>query len=174
MPRYRKKVCREYGRVYRRRYVRTSGTLGWCSPNCYRKSYFRRREGKAVGEPPDPFDDRAIQEPRVMENLAEVLQEESMKEEAMAEERTADEIENNGETGILHLDVVANRALVPQKRFGEDNLAGVEWMGRCWVWLTEGETPALMDVVVNDGEIVKLLEPRRVGCQGEAAGRRDP
>ena len=51
MPRYRKKVCRECGRVYLRRYVRTNPTLGWCGPRCYRKSYFRRREGKAAVEP---------------------------------------------------------------------------------------------------------------------------
>ena len=84
MPRYRKKVCRECGRVYLRRYVRTNPTLGWCDPNCYMKSYQRRREGKAAGELPDPVDDSAIQDPRVMEALAEVLREESM-EEAMAE-----------------------------------------------------------------------------------------
>ena len=63
MPRYRKKVCRECGRVYLRRYVRTNPTLGWCDPNCYMKSYQRRREGKAAGELPDPVDDSAIQDP---------------------------------------------------------------------------------------------------------------
>ena len=72
MPRYRKKVCRECGRVYQRRYVRTSGTLGWCGPSCYMKDYQRRREGKVAGEPPDPVDDSAIQEPRVIEALADV------------------------------------------------------------------------------------------------------
>ena len=36
---------------------------------------------------------------------------------------------------------------------------GVEWRGRCWAWLTEGEPPALMDVAVRDGEVAKLLEP---------------
>ena len=64
---YRKKVCRECGRIYLRRYVRTSGTLGWSGPRCYLKSYSRRRKGKAAGEPPNPIDDSAIQNPRVMD-----------------------------------------------------------------------------------------------------------
>ena len=161
MPRYRKKVCRECGRVYLRRYVRTNPTLGWCGPRCYRKSYFRRREGKAAGELPDPVDDSAIQDPRVIEALAAVLREESM-EEAMAEEQSADGIEESDEAGKLHLEVVADRAPVAQTRLGEDDRVEVEWVGRCWAWLTEGEAPSLMNVVVRDGEIVKLLEPGRV------------
>ena len=161
MPRYRKKVCRECGRVYRRRYVRTNPTLGWCDPNCYMKSYQRRREGKAAGEPPDPVDDSAIQDPRVMEALAAVLREESM-EEAMAEEQSADGIEESDEAGKLHLEVVADRAPVAQTRLGEDDRVEVEWVGRCWAWLTDGEAPSLMNVVVRDGEIVKLLEPGQV------------
>ena len=73
MPRYRKKVCRVCGRVYRRRHVRKAGVLGWCRPYCYMKDYKRRREGIAPGEPPKPVDDGAIQEPRVLEALAHVL-----------------------------------------------------------------------------------------------------
>ncbi len=34
--------------------------------------------------------------------------------------------------------------------------------GAAWAWLTEGETPALREVVVKDGEVVKLLEPGQV------------
>ena len=157
MPGHRKKVCRECGRVYVRRHVRTNPTLGWCGPSCYRKSYFRRRKGKAAGEAPDPVDDSAIQDPRVMEALAEVLREESM-----AEERSADGIEESDEAGKLHLEVVADRALVAQTRLGEDDRVEVEWVGRCWAWLTEGEAPSLVDVMVRDGEIVKLLEPGQV------------
>ena len=64
---YMKKVCREYGRIYLRRYVRTSGTLGSCGPRCYLKSYSRQRKGKAAGEPPSPIDDSAKQYPRVID-----------------------------------------------------------------------------------------------------------
>ena len=156
MPRYRKKVCRECGRVYVRRHVRTNPTLGWCGPVCYRKSYFRRREGKAAGEAPEPVDDSAIQEPRLLEALAEVLREASPQEGTIAESVEAEE------TGVMAIEVVADRALVAQTRLGEDDRVEVEWLGRCWAWLTEGEPPSLMDVVVRDGEIVKLLEPGRV------------
>ena len=79
MPRHKKKVCRECGRVYQRQYLRTSGTLGWCGPSCYMKDYQRRREGKVAGEPPEPVVDSAIQEPRVIEALADVLRGDSMK-----------------------------------------------------------------------------------------------
>ena len=109
-------MCRECGRVYLRRYVRTSGTLGWCDPGCYMKSYQRRREGKAAGEPPDPIDDSAIQETLVIATLAAVLREDSMQEAAMAEKQAADEIEDNDETGGLHLDVVADRGRGPDAR----------------------------------------------------------
>ena len=156
MPGRRKKVCRECGRVYRRRYVRTNPTLGWCDPNCYMKSYRRRRQGKASGEPPDPVDDSAIQEPRVLEALAEVLREESPQEGTIAEGVEAEE------TGAMAIEVVADRALVAQTRLGENDRVEVEWVGRCWAWLTEGEAPSLMDVVVRDGESVKLLEPGQV------------
>ena len=67
-----------------------------------------------------------------------------------------------GETGAMALEVVADRALVAQTRLGEDDRVEVEWVGRCWAWLTEGEAPSLMDVAVRDGEIVKLLEPGQV------------
>ena len=96
-----------------------------------------------------------------MEALAEVLREESM-EEAMAEEQSADGIEESDEAGKLRLKVVADRAPVAQTRLGEDDRVEVEWVGRCWAWLTEGEAPSLMNVVVRDGEIVKLLEPGQV------------
>ena len=68
----------------------------------------------------------------------------------------------NGETVVLDIDVVADRPLVPQTRFEEDNSVMVEWRGRCWAWLPEAEAPALMDVVVGDREVVKLLEPGAV------------
>ena len=159
MPRYRKKVCRVCGRVYVRHYVRTSGTLGWCGPDCYFKSYRRRRKRKAAGEPPDPVDDSAIQEPRVLEALAQVLRETAAQEGTVAGRVEAEETED---TGAMAIDVVADRALVAQTRFGEDDRREVEWVGRCWAWLTEGEAPSLVDVVVRDGEIVKLLEPGQV------------
>ena len=113
MPKYRKKVCRECGRVYQRRHVRTSGTLGWCGPSCYMKDYWLRRKGKAAGEPPDPIDDSAIQEPRVIEALAAVLRGDRMEEEAMAEKQAADEIADSDKTGELDINVVADRPLVP-------------------------------------------------------------
>ena len=68
----------------------------------------------------------------------------------------------NGENAVLDIEVVADRPLVPQTRFKEDNIVRVEWRGRCWAWLSEGEAPALMDVAVSDGEVVKLLEPGTV------------
>ena len=159
MPSYRKKVCRECGRVYVRHYVRTSGTLGWCGPDCYFKSYRRRRKGKAAGEPPDPVDDSAIQEPRVLAALAQVLRETAAQEGTVAGRVEAEE---TGDTGAMAIDVVADRALVAQTRLGEDDRREVEWVGRCWAWLTEGEAPSLIDVAVRDGEIVKLLEPGQV------------
>ena len=153
MPRYRKKVCRECGRVYLRRYVRTSGTMGWCGPSCYMKDYQRRRKGKAAGEPPDPIDDSAFQEPQAMAAHAGWLQEDPPQEATMAESE---------EAGALDLDIVADRPLVSRTRFKENNSVGVEWVGRCWAWLTEGEAPVLLDVVVKDREVVKLLEPGEV------------
>ena len=68
----------------------------------------------------------------------------------------------NGETMVLDIDVVADRPLIPQTRFEEDNSVVVEWRGRCWAWLTGGEAPALMEVAVMDGEVVKLLVPGEV------------
>ncbi len=159
MSRGRKKVCRECGRIYVRLRVRTNPTLGWCGPNCYRKSYFRRRKGKAKGEAPEPVDDSAIHDPQVLEALAHVLREESSQEGAAAWEAKAEETH---ETGATSIDVVADRALVAQTRLGEDGRMEVEWVGRCWAWLTEGESPSLVDVAVRDGEIVKLLEPGQV------------
>ena len=68
----------------------------------------------------------------------------------------------DGENAVLDIEVVADRPLVPQTRFEEDTSVRVEWRGRCWAWLTEGEAPALMDVAVSDREVVKLLEPGTV------------
>ena len=66
------------------------------------------------------------------------------------------------DSGELFLEVVADRALVAQTRLGEDYRVGVEWEGRCWVWLTAGEAPSLMEVVVSEAEVAKLLEPGQV------------
>ena len=159
MPSYRKKVCRVCGRTYVRRYVRTAGVLGWCRPDCYAKDLKRRREGIAPGQPPRPVDDGAIREPRVLEALARVLREESPEQGMAARDSEAEETE---ETGAMVIEVVADRALVGQTLLGEDGRVEVEWVGRCWAWLTEGDAPSLMDVAVRDGEIVKLLEPGQV------------
>ena len=80
----------------------------------------------------------------------------------MAEEQSADGIEESDEPGELLVEVVADRAPVAQTRLGEDDRVEVECVGRCWAWLTEGEAPSLVNVVVRDGEIVKLLEPGQV------------
>ena len=156
MARRRKKVCRVCGRIYLRQYVRQSGILGWCQPSCYFKDYKRRREGVAPGEPPKPVDDDAIREPRVLEALARVLLEASPHEGTTTGDVTA---EGTEETGAMVIEVVVDRALVARPRPGEDDRDEVEWVGRCWAWLTEGEALSLRDVVVRDGEIVKLLEP---------------
>ena len=66
------------------------------------------------------------------------------------------------EPGELLVGVVADRALVAQTWLGEDYRVGVEWVGRCWVWLTVGESPSLMEVVVSEAEVAKLLEPGQV------------
>ena len=80
----------------------------------------------------------------------------------MSEKMADDNIEDDDGAVMLRLDVVVDRALVPQTRFGEDGSVGVEWAGRCWVWLSEGQAPSLVDVVVNDSEAAKLLEPGKV------------
>ena len=51
---------------------------------------------------------------------------------------------------------MADRALVAQTWLGEDYRVGVEWVGRCWVWLTVGESPSLMEVVVSEAEVEGL------------------
>lgn len=68
----------------------------------------------------------------------------------------------NVEIAELDIDLVAERPIIPVTRFGDDGSVGVEWVGRCWVWLEEGGPPELRDVVVKDGEVVKLLEPGQV------------
>ena len=133
MTRCRKKVCWECGRVYYRLFRRGAGEMGWCRPGCYLKDYWRRR--------------------RAVEGRADSSGESSSQEAKMAED---------GENAVLDIEVVADRPLVPQTRFEEDTSVRVEWRGRCWAWLTEGEPPALMDVAVSDREVVKLLEPGTV------------
>ena len=56
MVKYRKKVCRECGRVYYRRFRRNAGTEGWCRLRCYGKDYRRRPEnrGGAAERPARP------------------------------------------------------------------------------------------------------------------------
>ncbi len=156
MPRHRKKVCRVCGRIYGRQHVRQSGILGWCRQSCYFKDYKWRREGVAPGEPPKPVDDNAIREARVLEALAHVLREASPNEGTTTWDVAAGGTE---ETGAMVIEVVVDRALVARPRPGEDDRDEVEWVGRCWTWLTEGEALSLRDMVVRDGEIVKLLEP---------------
>ena len=133
MTRYRKKVCRECGRVYYRLYRRFAGEAGWCRPGCYMKDYWRRR--RAAKDREDSPGDNSSQEATMAVD---------------------------GENAVLDIDVVADRPLVPQTRFEEDNSVRVEWRGRCWAWLTGGEAPALMEVAVSDGEVVKLLKPGTV------------
>ena len=154
MPSYRKKVCRVCGRIYLRQYVRQTGVLGWCQPSCYFKDYKRRREGVAPGEPPKPVVVDAIRDPQVLAALARVLREAAPHGGTTAGDVAAGETE---ETGVMAIEVVADRALVALPRLGEDGRDEVEWVGRCWAWLTEGEAASLMD-----GEIVKLLEPGQV------------
>ena len=62
----------------------------------------------------------------------------------------------------FNLDLVAERPLVAQTRFGEDGSIGVDWRGRCWAWLNGDEAPALAEVVVNDAETARLLFPGQV------------
>ena len=68
----------------------------------------------------------------------------------------------NGEIAELDIDVVAERPIVPVTRFEDGGGGGVEWVGRCWAWLEEDGPPELRDVVVNDGEVVKVLTPGQV------------
>ena len=95
----------------------------------------RRREGKVPGEPPDPVNDDAVREPRVLEALAQVLGEASPQEIAAAENEEAEETQ---EPGVMAIEVTADRALIARTRPGEDGRAEVEWAGRCWAWLNEG------------------------------------
>ncbi|MYE41890.1 MAG: hypothetical protein F4X27_16950 [Chloroflexi bacterium] len=68
----------------------------------------------------------------------------------------------NEEIAELDIDLVAERPIIPVTRFEDDGSVGVEWVGRCWAWLGEDGPPELRDVVVKDGEVVKLLEPGQV------------
>ena len=68
----------------------------------------------------------------------------------------------NEEIAELDIDLVAERPIIPVTRFEDDGSVGVEWAGRCWAWLEEEGPPELRDVVVSDGEVVKLLEPGQV------------
>ena len=112
-------------------------------------------------EPPDPVDAGAIEGLRMTEAPAEALRGESG-EDAEGGKRVSDDDEEGDDSRELLLEVVADRALVAQTRFGEDDRVGVEWVGRCWVWLTEGEAPSLMEVVVSEAEVAKQLEPGQV------------
>ena len=87
------------------------------------------------GEPPDPVNDDAVREPRVLEALAQVLGEASPQEIAAAENEEAEETQ---EPGVMAIEVTADRALIARTRPGEDGRAEVEWAGRCWAWLNEG------------------------------------
>ena len=118
-------------------------------------------------EPPDPVDARAIEGLRMAEAPAEALRGESG-EDAAGGKRACDDVEEGDDSGELLLEVVADRALVAQTRFGENDRVGVEWVGRCWVWRAAGEVPSLMEVVVSEAEVARQLEPgqvRRVRAQ---------
>lgn len=65
------------------------------------------------------------------------------------------------ETLGLILDLVAEGPIEPKTRFDADGRVGVEWRGRCWVWLN-GEAPVLMDVKVCHDDVARLLEPGHV------------
>ena len=112
-------------------------------------------------EPPDPVDASAVEELRMTEAPGEALQGEPG-EDAAGGKRASGDDEEEDDSGELLLEVVADRALVAQTRFGEDDRVGVEWVGRCWAWLTAGEAPSLMDVVVSEAEVAKQLEPGQV------------
>ena len=75
------------------------------------------------------------------------------------EEHDEVKMAENEEIAELDINLVAERPIIPVTRFEDDGSVGVEWVGRCWVWLEEDGAPELRDVVVNDGEVVKLLEP---------------
>ena len=150
--RYREKICRECERVYRRQFRRNTGSMGWCRPSCYFRDYRRRRRAA---------EDRTAAEAGAAGARAGSPQKDYSQGATMAEKEMNGEIE---ETGEMCLDVVADRPLVPHTRFEEDNGVAVEWRGRCWAWLTDGEAPVLRDVVVTDAEVVKLLEPGNVRC----------
>ena len=94
----------------------------------------RRREGKAPGEP-DPVNDDAVREPRVLEALAQVLGEASPQEIAAAENEEAEEAQ---EPGVMAIEVTADRALIARTRPGEE--AGPK---------LSGEAPSIIDVVVG-------------------------
>ena len=55
---YRKKVCRECGSVYYRRFQRNAGTEGWCGGNGYMRDYRRlpANPGGEVGKRRAPGD----------------------------------------------------------------------------------------------------------------------
>ena len=119
----------------------------------------RVAEGQEVNDPVDTLDARTREDPQVVEADANSFQANSLQEATMAE---TEEIEKIEKKEALDLDVVAELPLVARTTFDSDNRVGVEWRGRCWAWLTAGEAPALMEVVVSDGEVVKLLAPGEV------------
>ena len=78
------------------------------------------------------------------------------------EEQDEVNMAENEEIAELDIDLVAERPIIPVTRFEDDGSVGVEWLGRCWAWLGEDGPPELREVVVKDGEVVKLLEPGQV------------
>ena len=146
MPRYKKKVCRVWPDLRAERQGR-----GLVPAPLLHAGLRKRREGKALGEPPDPVNDDAVREPRVLEVLAQVLGEASPQEIAAAENEEAEE------TGVMAIEVTADRALIARTRPGEEGRAEVEWGGS--FDHRRGS---------RDGEIVKLLEP---GCERRVRAR---
>ena len=146
---YRKKVCRGCGRIYYRRLLRNVGAEGWCSGRCYLRAYHRSLK---------EADNECLIEATGVERN------EPSGPVAICEEiPKGRKIMNDNEKSIgFNLDLVAERPLVARTRFDENGIVGVEWRGRCWVWLNGDEAPALMEVVVSDGETARVLFPGQV------------
>ena len=109
-------------------------------------------------EPPDPVNDAAVRDARVLEALAPMLREEASSQEIAAAEN--DEAEGTQEPGVMAIEVTADRALIAWTRPGEDGRAEVEGRVVAGRGLARGVS---FDHRRGgrDGEVVKLLEP---GC----------